>query len=205
MDACRCVPQITETQNYVRKVNDTWSSNVARAATDSAQGAVGADGCPTSAPPNTLRNGADRVGIHKICADAVANAATPEAARAIKVALGPGFLGAPYSQPKRNNPGWYDCSSYVTRAYSAIGVNLAKAGQNAPTTASMVSGYPWSRRIGAAEMRAGDFVFTNAPGHVTMYLGNNWIVHTNRTGDVSHVRNLYKSPELVLRVDPSRA
>jgi cell wall-associated NlpC family hydrolase len=205
VDECRCVPAITETQNYVRKVNDVWASNVARAASDSAQGAVGADGCPTSAPANTLRHGAERVGINQLCADAVANAATPEAAKAIKVALGPGFLGAPYSQPKRNSPGWYDCSSYVTRAYQAVGVNLAPPGQNAPTTASMVSGHSWSRRISTGEMRAGDFALTDAPGHVAMYLGNNWVVHTNRTGDISHVRNLYKSPELVLRVDPARA
>lgn len=203
--ACQCIPPIRETQNYVVKVNDIWAANTARAASDSAQGAVGADGCPTSAPANTLRHGAERVGINKICADAVADAATPEAARAVKVALGAGFLGAPYSQPKRNSPGWYDCSSYVTRAYSAIGVNLAPSGQNAPTTATMVGGHRWSRRIPASDMRAGDLALINAPGHVAMYLGNNWIVHTNRTGDISHVRNLYKTPELVLRVDPGSA
>jgi soluble lytic murein transglycosylase-like protein len=200
------VPNIKETKNYVAKVNRLWLSNTASAAESAAsQTEVGPEGCPTSAPPNTLRHGSDRVGIAEICRAAVADARTPQAAAAIKVALTT-QLGKPYSQPKRNSPGFFDCSSFVTRAYSAVGVPLAKAGQNAPTTATMRHGYPWGRKIGSVgEAKAGDLILPTS-GHVTMYLGGGWLVHTNATGDVSHVRNLYtQSPVLILAVDPAKA
>ena len=74
-------------------------------------------GCPVDAPSNTLRNGSQSVGVAEICARSVAQARNPQAAAAIKYTLN--NLGKPYSQPKRNQDGWYDCSSYTTRAYQA--------------------------------------------------------------------------------------
>lgn len=167
---------------------------------------VGPDGCPTSAPANTLRNGSAAVGIAEICARSVAQAASPNAARAVKEALAQ--LGRPYSQPLRNNAGYFDCSSFITRAYQNTGTPLAPPGQNAPTTHSLLpragfSRKAWAVPIDASQARPGDIVFPHE-GHVAMVLADGWVVHTNRTGDVSHVRSSYSSPLAFRRVDPSR-
>lgn len=175
------VPPYAETQNYVKKIR----TNAAKF--ESTEEGGDASGCPTSAPANTLRRGAESVGIAEICARAVASARNPAAAGAIKYMLN--HVGLPYSQPKRNQAGYYDCSSMVTRAYTAAGVNLAPSGQNAPTTASM-RGARWAVKIPTSELRPGD-LFQPASGHVVMVLADGWMVHTNRTGDVSHVTKMY--------------
>ncbi len=45
-------------------------------------------------------------------------------------------LGAAYSQPKRMQAGYYDCSSLVWRAYNAAGIKLVGA-SSAPTAAEL--------------------------------------------------------------------
>lgn len=182
----------TETRTYVAKVRAAWEAYRSMVAP------VGADGCPTVAAPNTLRGGSSIIGIAELCRRSVAAAPTPAAARAIIVALGGEFLGKPYSQPRREEPGWYDCSSFVTRAYTVAGTKLRDGWS--PTTAIMTAGVGWARRIPVSDARPGDLVLEPAPGHVGMLLADGFWVHTNRTGDVSHITRAPTSPDLVLRV-----
>jgi cell wall-associated NlpC family hydrolase len=164
-----------------------------------AQAAADASGCPTSAPANTLRGGA--TDIATLCAQSVAQARSPQAAAAIKAALN--NLGAPYSEPHRNDPGQFDCSSFVTRMYDIAGVNLAPAGQNAPT-ASDIASAPWAVHIPYSQARPGDLV-EPTPGHVVMLLADNYLVETSLPGDVSHVTARYwGTPYLTVWIDPSK-
>ena len=160
--------------------------------------AGGPDGCPTSAPSGTLRDGAARVGVARLCADSVARARTPYAARAIKFALR--NLGAPYSQPNRMGAFSFDCSSYVTRAYDAGGLDVVRGW--APTTYTIL-GARWAVRESFSSRRPGDLVLP-IPGHVSMSLADGFKVHTNHTGDVSHVTRDYTSAYATVRVDPSK-
>ncbi|QKG23352.1 hypothetical protein ACTIVE_4995 [Actinomadura verrucosospora] len=166
------------------------------------QVSVGPDGCPTSAPGKNLRNGAEKIGIHKLCADSVARARTPQAAKAIKWALT--HLGWTYSQARRNADGYADCSSFVSRAYRDSGAipNLYPKGAP-PTTYTLVSAR-WAQRIRLSQAQPGDLVEPH-PGHVAMQLADGYIVHNNRTGDVSHVERGYSKAFWVGWVDPKRA
>lgn len=172
-----------------------------KAKTQSAGGNYDTSSCPTSAPAGTLRAGAERDGILKICQDSVAQARSPEAARAIIYALN--HLGSPYSNAKRNEEGYYDCSSYTTRSYQAAGVNIAPPGQNAPTTATM-RGARWAVPISYSQLKPGDLIQPFS-GHVAMWLADGWMVHTNRPGDVSHIKKAYTSAYWAAYVDPSKA
>jgi cell wall-associated NlpC family hydrolase len=169
--------------------------------------------CPHSAPAGTLRGGSDRIGVFKLCQDSIENAATPQAALAIQYALS--NLGVPYTQARRMSKGWYDCSSYVMQAYEAAGVNVMLQGRNAPTTHSIAphsgwGSYRWLTTVKLADAKPGDLLLWVPPertGHVAMQLANKLMVHTARTGDVSHVESdRYIGPaHLVRRVVPENA
>ncbi|MBO2465322.1 transglycosylase family protein [Actinomadura violacea] len=191
-----------------RLIGSLANGSTADGAPGTVQVSVGPDGCPTNAPGNTLRDGAKKIGIHKLCADSVAKARTPQAAKAIKWALT--HLGWPYSQARRNENGYADCSSFVTRAYRDSGAipNLYPKGSNAPTTITLVS-VRWVHRISLGQAQPGDLVEpipnSEDTGHVAMRLADGYKVHTNRTGDVSHVERDYTSAYWVGWVDPSLA
>ena len=176
------------------------------------QRSVGADGCPTDNVPNTLRGGAEVFGAAKLCQVAVSQAATPQAALAIKWAFL--HLGAAYAcgGAGRMQPFRMDCSSFVSRAY-AEGAGLNTAGATwAPSTRNMV---PWDgvgldphyAYVAPADLRAGDLVlYDSCPQggcpykHVVMYLGSPdggktfWMAHTNSCGDVAKVVPFYGFP-----------
>lgn len=156
---------------------------------------VGPNGCPRNVPsPNDLRAGAENYkgGIYKLCADSVREAHSPQAAKAIKWELT--HLNIPYSQPERNAPGAADCSSFASRAYRDSGAvpNLYPKGTNAPTTVTLPT-LPQFHKIDPNMAKPGDLIEPN-PGHVFMKLTGNYIVHTNRTGDVSHVEAITAYP-----------
>lgn len=176
------------------------------------QRAVGSDGCPTDNVANTLRDGAEVFGAAKLCQIAVSQAATPQAALAIKWAFL--HLGAAYAcgGAGRMEPFRMDCSSFVSRAY-AEGAGLNTAGATwAPSTRNMV---PWDgvsldphyAYVAPADLRAGDLVlYDSCPQggcpykHVVMYLGSPdggktfWMAHTNSCGDVAKVVPFYGFP-----------
>ena len=153
------------------------------------QVAVGPDGCPKNAPKNTLRQGAAAIGVHKLCVDSVAKARTPEAARAIKWALT--HLGWDDSQPHRNENGYADCSSFVSRAYRDSGAIPKLYRGNAPITTTFRQ-VPWTHQIPLSKAQPGDLV-EPVSGHVAMQLADGYKVHTNKTGDVSKVERAYGS------------
>jgi cell wall-associated NlpC family hydrolase len=167
------------------------------------QTVVGGNGCPKAVLEGTVPEG---VKVKQLCNLAVRTAASPQAAFAIKWALV--RLGAPYAcEGIGRLEAWrYDCSSYVSRAYSE-GAGLKTAGNGwAPSTRNMV---PWDGAsldphyavIKPEKIRPGDLaLYDTCPAgevcpyrHVVMYLGPAepggvpLMAHTNSCGDVAHV------------------
>lgn len=160
---------------------------------------IGPDGCPVEAPTNALRGGSETVGIAKLCRKSVAQAASPQAALAIKTAFS--RLGAPYACDGIGRMGaWrFDCSSLVSRSYSESS-GIPVAGDTwAPSTRNMM---PWDGvsldphyvRVEEKEIRPGDLLLyrscTSPPcayQHVVMALADGFILHTNSCGDIAHV------------------
>ncbi|MCX8527756.1 MAG: NlpC/P60 family protein, partial [Candidatus Nanopelagicales bacterium] len=144
---------------------------------------TGADGCPSAWIPGVVPAGLD---LHALCTTAVLGAPTIQAAQAMQWALG--RLGAPYAcgGVGRLEPFRFDCSSYVSRAYSeGAGLSTTTSGW-APSTRNMV---PWDGfslddhyvAINPEEIRPGDLVlYDTCPTdgspcpyrHVVMYLGH---------------------------------
>ncbi|MBB6400166.1 hypothetical protein BKA00_007080 [Actinomadura coerulea] len=168
------------------------------------QTTVGPDGCPVKVGTRALHDGVvnkatnpDQITIHKLCVDSVAKARTPQAAMAIKWALNHlNWPYAPLTSGKRNDPGWADCSSFVSRAYRDSGAipNLYPKGSNAPVTGTFRV-VRWMHRINYSQAKPGDLVEPST-GHVAMQLADGYKVHTNRTGDVSKVERAYTTGEI---------
>lgn len=168
--------------------------------------------CPTSAPAGTLRGGSERIGVRKLCEDSVSRAATPQAAVAIQYMLS--NLGVPYSQTQRMTRGWYDCSSYVMQGFAAAGLGVIGSNGWAPTTHALAphSGWSspaWVQTVKPGDVRPGDLLLWVPPertGHVGLQLAGGFMVHTARTGDVSHVQrdDYIGAAHLVRRVVPGR-
>jgi cell wall-associated NlpC family hydrolase len=169
-----------------------------------AQAVIGPDGCPIAVPPNTMRGGSAAIGVTELCARSVAQAPTPTAAKAIIYAFA--NLGVPYSRPNRMTAGNFDCSSYVSKAYEAAGVNAISGGW-APTTRELApypgySSVPWLTTVAWENRRPGDLVITppsrdDGGGHVMMILADGYMIHTARTGDVSHVTVEYPKAKIL--------
>ena len=171
--------------------------------------------CPNVAPQSaiagkeTLRGGAGDVGIRELCVEAVAEAPTAEAARAIIFAFS--NLGITYSQPLRSTPTAFDCSSYVSRSYESAGLVMNVGGAHFNTRQLLPwdggSRPEWVVPVSPHLAKPGDLVFP-AQGHVAMKLTRGFIIHTNSTGDVSHVTlggSSYVNPLQTNRVVPELA
>ncbi len=168
--------------------------------------------CPTSAPSGTLRGGSEQLGIRRLCEESVARASTPQAATAIQYMLA--NLGVPYSQTQRMSKGWYDCSSYVMRGFQSAGLGVISANGWAPTTHALAPHSGWSSpswvvTVKPGDVKPGDLLLWVPPertGHVALQLVGGFMVHTARTGDVSHVQrdNYIGRAHLVRRVVPGR-
>jgi len=156
--------------------------------------------CPTSAPGGTLTEGSDSIGVVQLCERAVAEAATPQAKRAIRAAFH--MLGAPYAcgDIGRTDSFRFDCSSLVARAYQ-IGAGIPAAG--ATWSASTRDMLPWDGRplaswatfITAKSLKPGDLVLYDTRAklsrHVVMYLGHGLMLHTNYCGGVARVASFW--------------
>ena len=94
-------------------------------------------------------------------------------------------LGATYSQPKRMEAGYYDCSSLVWRSYKKAGYKLT-SGDTAPVAADLAKKLEKSGRVIAyghvksSELKPGDLIFYTSGesngrykniSHVAMYYG----------------------------------
>ena len=137
--------------------------------------------------------------MYELCTRSAAQAATRTAANAIIWAFA--HLGVPYSQPLRMTEGHFDCSSYVSRAYDAAGVEAALATGWAPTTRQLApypgyAGVSWLTDISWEERRPGDLILSppsrpDGGGHVMMVLADGYMIHTASSGDVSHITVSY--------------
>ena len=89
-------------------------------------------------------------------------------------------IGCRYSQDKRYEEGWYDCSSLVQRLYKEVGINL-------PATAATQGEYCYKNAmlINKKDLKPGDLIFYSYEvngefrniSHVAIYVGDGKMVH----------------------------
>ncbi|MCM1159523.1 MAG: NlpC/P60 family protein [Clostridium sp.] len=89
-------------------------------------------------------------------------------------------IGCRYSQDKRYEEGWYDCSSLVQRLYKEVGINL-------PATAAAQGEYCYKNAmlINKKQLKPGDLIFYSYKengefrniSHVAIYVGDGKMVH----------------------------
>ena len=89
-------------------------------------------------------------------------------------------VGCGYSQDKRMQEGWYDCSSFVYRLYKEAGINL-------PYVASTQGQYCYKNAmiINRKDLKPGDLIFYSYEengqfrniSHVAIYIGDGKMVH----------------------------
>lgn len=89
-------------------------------------------------------------------------------------------IGCGYSQDKRYEEGWYDCSSLVQRLYKEVGINL-------PATAAAQGEYCYKNAIliNKKDLKPGDLIFYSYEengefrniSHVAIYVGDGKMVH----------------------------
>lgn len=146
------------------------------------------------------------------------------------VQKGEAVLGAPYSQEKRMQKGYYDCSSFVWRSYKEAGVNLGGVSDYAPTAADLAKKLEAQGKaisyeyLPASELKPGDIIFYSSGyengrykniDHVSMFYGSDlyesfWtgeiydaglVIHAS--GDV-HIRNYdgYRTWNIVMIARP---
>jgi cell wall-associated NlpC family hydrolase len=168
------------------------------------------DGGVSQIPGKTLlRGGSDALGFKQLCVNSVAQAPTPEAARAIIFAFK--NLGGIYDTTRRNRER-FDCSGYVSKAYEYAGVLMHAddgTNQNYFTTHRLLP-HSWGTRpdwvmpVDPLVMQPGDLMFPQA-GHVVMVLSDGYIAHSPGTGDVNHVTKMPQTYVQVSRVIPELA
>lgn len=86
-------------------------------------------------------------------------------------------IGALYSQAKRLQPGYYDCSSAVMRAYQSVGL-LPTRGYNLTTRSIHTD--PHFQEININQLQPGDVAWKN--GHMEMYVGNGKTLGAHKPG-----------------------
>jgi len=91
------------------------------------------------------------------------------------------YIGVPYVFGG-TTPNGFDCSGFVQYVYkNALGINISR------TTSTQIND---GREVGRNELQPGDLVFTNK-GHVTLYIGNNQVIHAPQPGDKVKISNLW--------------
>ena len=91
------------------------------------------------------------------------------------------FLGVRYVFGG-SSPNGFDCSGLVQYVYRHFGINISR------TTKTQIND---GREIGRNNLQFGDLVFTDN-GHVTLYIGNNQVIHAPQPGEVVKISNLWK-------------
>ncbi len=108
-------------------------------------------------------------------------------------------LGAIYSQEKRMQEGYYDCSSFVWRSYNAAGLKIGNV-NSAPTAAEIARKLEAEGKaiayeyIEADQLKPGDLIFYAGYGngryknidHVSMYYGSFYLWEDLDSGAIIH-------------------
>ena len=90
------------------------------------------------------------------------------------------YLGVPYVFGG-TTPRGFDCSGFVKYVYAEFGHVLSR------TTAEQINN---GRAVSRNELQPGDLVFPN-PGHVTIYIGDNHVIHAPKPGQVVKIEKLW--------------
>ena len=81
-----------------------------------------------------------------------------------------------------DGPNHFDCSGLTLAAWSTVGVTLP---HNAYAQAHLIT------LVSRSQLRPGDLVFYYHPiSHVTIYVGNGWVVSAPQTGDVVRMKRV---------------
>jgi cell wall-associated NlpC family hydrolase len=89
-------------------------------------------------------------------------------------------IGVPYhSRMSRQNHG-FDCSGLVLFAYSQAGIGLPRSSRDQIRAAT---------QIDRATLEPGDLVYY--PGHISMYLGDDFVIHSPQPGQEVEVRQMF--------------
>ena len=106
------------------------------------------------------------------------------------------YLGVPYKFGGTDPSTGLDCSGFVQRAFSDLGIKLpriaadqAKVGQAVPSL---------------AQAQPGDLLAFGQPvDHIAIYVGNGKMIAAPHTGDHVKIQNVYTTPTAIRRVTPS--
>lgn len=90
------------------------------------------------------------------------------------------FLGVRYIFGG-SSPNGFDCSGLVQYVYKHFGINISR------TTKTQIND---GREVGRNNLQLGDLVFPNS-GHVTLYIGNNQVIHAQQPGEVVKISNIW--------------
>ena len=109
----------------------------------------------------------------------------PGGAHGIAVKFACSQIGKPYVWGA-DGPDSYDCSGLVLAAWAKAGVSLPhNAAQQRRVT----------KTVSRGDLRPGDLVFYYSDlHHVGMYVGDGWVVHAPRSGDVVRMKRMDSSP-----------
>ena len=91
------------------------------------------------------------------------------------------FIGVPYVWGG-SSPNGFDCSGLVQYVYRHFGINISR------TTRTQIND---GREVGRNNLQLGDLVFPSS-GHVTLYIGNNQVLHAPEPGDRVKISPLWK-------------
>lgn len=122
-------------------------------------------------------------------------------------------LGTKYSQEKRNQEGYYDCSSFIAACFRAIGIQF---GSYSPTAAEICrycenAGYKVADGY-TSDLRPGDVIFYSSGyngryknvTHVALYVGNGMIIDASFSKGQVVYRPLWGANQIVSVCRPLR-
>src|SRR5688572_10614322 len=89
-------------------------------------------------------------------------------------------IGVPY-RSRMSKPGrGFDCSGLVVFAYGQAGIDLPRSSRDQIRAAT---------QIDRAALEPGDLVYY--PGHISMYLGDDFVIHSPQPGQEVEVREMF--------------
>ncbi len=114
-------------------------------------------------------------------------------------------LGTPYSQERRNQEGYFDCSSFTYWVYSQLGISLQHGGSN---TAAAQARYITESNLAVSydSLAPGDLIFYSFEvnnrylniSHVAIYAGDGYVVDASYSKKKVVYRPIYSTGSIVL-------
>lgn len=104
------------------------------------------------------------------------------------------WIGTPYVYGGQGTaPGQgVDCSRFVQEVYASVGISLPRTSYEQMNVGSTV------KDIGSAQ--PGDLIFYGGGEHVTIYIGNNQLIHAPETGEVIRIQTVWDGITVIKRV-----